>query len=71
MSLIDAELEKEYSIKEIKSKDEELVRFLFSLGCYTGEKITVISRKRKNLLLSIKDARYNVDKDLAQSIIIM
>lgn len=68
MTLADAELEKEYSIKEVQSDDNELVKFLFSLGCYTGEAVTVISRKKNHLVLSIKDARYNIDMDLAKSI---
>ena len=42
--------------------------FLFSLGCYSGEKITVVDRKRNNLVVSIKDARYNIDKELADAI---
>ncbi len=70
MTLLDAELEKKYSIKEIKSDDEELVKFLFSLGCYSGEDVSVISRKKNNLLLSIKGARYNIDKELGAAILI-
>ena len=50
--------------------DEELDAFLFSLGCYSGEPITVISRKRNNCVVSIKDARYNIDIQLAKAIII-
>lgn len=70
MTLANAELEKEYSVKAIQSDDSEFVKYLFSLGCYTGETVTVISRKKNNLVLSIKDARYNVDMDLAKSIMV-
>lgn len=70
MSLFDAELKKEYAVKEIRSDDHELVKFLFTLGCYEGENVSVISRKRGNLILSIKDARYNIDKALACRIMI-
>ena len=68
MTLMDATLGEEYIIKEIATDDEELNSFLFSLGCYSGEPITVVSRKRKNCTVSIKDARYNIDNDLAAAI---
>ena len=70
MSLNDAELEKEYTVQDINTDDEELEAFLFSLGCYKGEPVTVVSRKKKNLVLSIKDARYNIDVELAKAIAI-
>jgi ferrous iron transport protein A len=69
MNLNDAELEKEYVISSIDTDDEEMKDFLFTLGCYGGEKITVIDKKR-NLVISVKDARYNIDRELAQTIII-
>ena len=68
MTLLDAVEEKEYIIKAIETDDEELNAFLFSLGCYSGEPITVIDRKKKNLVVSIKDARYNIDNELAEAI---
>lgn len=68
MTIAEAELEKEYYVKDIKSDDSELVKFLFSLGCYKGEPVTVIMRKKNNLVLAIKDARYNIDTDLAKAI---
>lgn len=68
MNLLDAEIGKEYIIKQIVTDDEELDAFLFSLGCYSGEPITVISRKRSGCTVSIKDARYNIDKELAKAI---
>ena len=68
MSLLNAEIGKEYIIREIVTDDEELDAFLFSLGCYSGEPITVISRKRSGCTVSIKDARYNIDNELAKAI---
>lgn len=68
MNLLNAEIAKEYIIKEIITDDEELNAFLFSLGCYSGEPITVISRKRSGCTVSIKDARYNIDNELAEAI---
>ncbi len=70
MTLNEAELGKEYEIKDlILDGDEDLESFLFTLGCYSGEKITVVDKK-KNLVVSIKDARYNIDPDLAEVIMI-
>lgn len=68
MNLLNAEIEKEYIIKEIVTDDEELDAFLFSLGCYSGEPITVISRLKGGCTVSIKDARYNIDNELAEAI---
>lgn len=66
MNLLNAETEKEYIIKNIiAGDDEELKSFLFSLGCYSGEPITVISHLKGGCVISIKDARYNIDKELA------
>lgn len=70
MNLTMAEEGKEYIIRRIETDDEELDAFLFSLGCYSGEPITVVARKRKNLTVSIKDGRYNIDSQLAEAIII-
>ncbi|MBO4609300.1 MAG: ferrous iron transport protein A [Lachnospiraceae bacterium] len=68
MNLNDAELGTEYVIKKIDTEgDEEMESFLFTLGCYSGENITVVDRK-KNLVVSIKDARYNIDPELAEAI---
>ncbi len=70
MTLNEAELGKEYIIKAIEvNGDEEMEGFLFSLGCYSGEPITVVD-KRTNLVVSIKDARYNIDPELAGAIVI-
>lgn len=68
MNLIDANVGEEYIIKDIVTDDEELNSFLFSLGCYSGEPITVISHLKGGCVVSIKDARYNIDNDLAEAI---
>ncbi len=70
MNLTEALEEQEYVIKSIQTDDEELDAFLFSLGCYSGEKITVISHLKGGCIVSIKDGRYNIDKELAEAIII-
>ena len=70
MNLTEAIEEKEYIIKEIRTDDEELDSFLFSLGCYSGEAITVISHLKGGCIVSIKDARYHIDNHLAEAIII-
>ena len=68
MNLIDANVGEEYIIKDIITDDEELNSFLFSLGCYSGEPITVIARKKSGCVVLIKDARYSIDNDLAAAI---
>ena len=68
MNLTEAQVGEEYIIKAIDTDDEELNSFLFSLGCYSGEPITVVSRKKRNCTVSIKDARYNIDNELAAAI---
>ncbi len=70
MNLRNAEEGKEYIIREITTDDEELNAFLFSLGCYSGEPITVISHLRGGCIVSIKDARYSLDIPLANAIIL-
>lgn len=70
MTLKDALEYKEYTIKQIKTNDEELNSFLFSLGCYSGEPITVVSKKKNNCVVSIKDGRYSIDNQLAEAIIV-
>lgn len=70
MDLSLAELNKEYVIKSIETGDDELESFLFSLGCYSGETITVIANRKSGLVVAIKDARYSIDKDLAKAIIV-
>lgn len=70
MNLTDVQIGKEYRIAEIVTEDEELDAFLFTLGCYSGEPITVVSRMKGGCVVSIKDGRYNIDNQLASAIII-
>ena len=68
MNLLDANEGKEYIISSVDTNDEELDAFLFSLGCYSGEPITVISRRKSGCVVSIKDGRYSIDSQLARVI---
>ena len=70
MTVRDAQVGKEYIIRQIKTDDEELNAFLFSLGCYSGEPITVISHLKGGCVVPIKDGRYNIDTQLAEAILI-
>ena len=70
VTLKEAQEGKEYIIRQIETDDGELNSFLFSLGCYSGEPITVISRFKNSCVVSIKDGRYNIDNQLAEAIII-
>ena len=70
MNLSVAEEGKEYIVKRIETDDEELNSFLFSLGCYSGEPVTVVSRRKGGCTVSIKDGRYNIDNQLAEAIIV-
>ncbi len=68
MTLKDAVEGNEYIIQKIETDDEELSSFLFSLGCYSGEAITVVARLKGGCVVSIKDGRYNIDNQLAEAI---
>ena len=70
MNLTDALIKKEYTVSAIKTDDAELNAFLFSLGCYSGEKITVVKQSKSGCIISVKDARYSIDTPLAKSILI-
>ena len=70
MNLANAQEGKEYIIQRIDTDDEELDAFLFSLGCYSGEPITVVSHRRGSCTVAIKDGRYNIDSQLAQAIVV-
>lgn len=70
MNLLQATEGQEYIIKSIETDDEELNAFLFSLGCYSGEAITVISFRKGGCTVSIKDGRYSIDNQLAEAIIV-
>ena len=68
MNLAEANVGEEFIVKDVVADDDELKSFLFSLGCYSGEPITVISHIKGGCVVSIKDARYNIDTDLAKAI---
>ncbi len=70
MNLMEAQEGQEYIVQRIDTDDEEMDAFLFSLGCYSGEPITVVARKRNSCVVSIKDGRYNIDSQLAAAIIV-
>ncbi len=70
INLTNAEIGREYIVSSINTNDEELNAFLFSLGCYSGEPITVVSRHKSSCVVSIKDGRYNIDRALAEAIMI-
>lgn len=70
MNLTQATLGEDYIVREIESDDDELKSFLFSLGCYSGESVNVVSHVRGGYVVSIKDARYNIDSDLAGAILV-
>ena len=70
MTLAEANVGEEYIVKDIVADDEELVAFLFSLGCYSGEPVTIVSKLKGGCVVSIKDGRYTIDNDLAAAIII-
>ena len=68
MNLLDAEEGKEYIVRKLKTEDEELDSFLFSLGCFTGEAITVVTKRKYGCVVAIKDGRYSIDRQLAEAI---
>ena len=68
MTLNEAQIGQEYTIRHVDTEDEELNAFLFSLGCYEGEPITVVSHLKGGCVVSIKDGRYNMDRQLAAAI---
>lgn len=70
MNLLEAQPGETYIIKELDTEDEEMNAFLFRLGCYTGEQITLISKKKKSCIVVIKDGRYTLDNLLAEAIIV-
>ena len=70
MNLKTATVGQEYIVRSIETDDEELDAFLFSLGCYSGEPITVVSRRKGSCVVSIKDGRYTIDDQLAEAILV-
>jgi Fe2+ transport system protein FeoA len=69
-NLSQAAIDTDYTIKGVNTDDEEMKDFLLTLGCYEGETVTVISTLGENYIINIKDARYSIDKELAQAIIV-
>ena len=69
-NLLQVDIGQTYIVKEIDTEDEEMNAFLFRLGCYSGEPITLISKKRKSCIVAIKDSRYGLDNQLAEAVII-
>lgn len=69
-NLAKAKMNSSYVIKEIRTNNEEIKNFLFTLGCYEGETVTVISRLADNIVIAVKDARYSIDTDLAKAIVV-
>ena len=70
MTLMNALEGREYMISSVNTNDEELNAFLFSLGCYCGEPITVVTRRRAGCVVSLKESRYNIDNQLADAILV-
>ena len=70
MNLLEAEEGKTYIVIEINTNDDEMTAFLFRLGCYEGEPVTLISKKRKGCVVAIKDGRYSLDKQLASAVLV-
>ena len=71
MNLTNAEIGKEYIIQSIDTQDDDLNSFLFTLGCYSGQAITVLANKKNGIVISMKDSRYNIDLNLANLISII
>lgn len=69
-NLSEAAINKQYIIQDVVAGDTEMVNFLFSLGCFKGESVTVISFLSENYIISIKDARYSIDSDLAKAVLL-
>lgn len=70
MNLLEGNVGETYMVKDIDTADEEMNGFLFRLGCYSGEPITLMSKKKKGCIVVIKDSRYSIDNALAEAIII-
>ena len=70
MTLRDASENQTCTVRGIATGDAELESFLFSLGCYSGETVTVICKRKSSLIVSIKDGRYCIDSRLAEAILI-
>jgi len=69
-NLSKAKINQTYVVKKINTMDNDIINFLFTLGCYEGERVTVISKLADNFVISVKDARYSIDKELAEAIVV-
>ncbi|KGK91653.1 iron transporter FeoA [Desulfosporosinus sp. HMP52] len=70
MSLSRGKLNTAYTVNSVNTDHEDIREFLFTLGCYPGEKVTIISKLASNYIINIKDARYSIDEDLAKAIMV-
>ncbi len=70
MALSEGNLNTIYTVSEIAANTEDMRKFLFTLGCYPGEKVTIISKLESNYIVNIKDARYSIDEELANAILV-
>lgn len=70
MSLSRGKINTPYTVNSVNTDHEDIRDFLFTLGCYPGEKVTIISKLASNYIITIKDARYSIDEDLAKAIMI-
>lgn len=70
MTLLNGEYGQKYEISEIQANEEGMKEFLFTLGCYPGETVSVISQLASNLIINVKDARYSIDENLASAIVV-
>lgn len=70
MTLAEGTIGQTYTVTGIDAEDEELISFLFTLGCYSGEEISLVSSISGSFVVSIRDGRYNIDTKLAQAILI-
>jgi len=68
MNVSNCELHTEYRITGVHAKEADMKDFLFTLGCYPGERIVLISRLPSMYVVDIKNSRYSIDEDLAEAI---
>ena len=69
-NLLQADLGVTYNVKKIDTEDTDMNSFLLRLGCYEGEPVTVVSKKKKSCVVVIKEGRYSIDNLLAEAIIV-
>ncbi len=69
-NLVEAAINVPYVIRDVNTPDLKMKEFLFTLGCYPGETVTVISVLAENYVINVKDARYSIDTELARAILV-